>query len=193
MLRRSVTFDSQNTSWIYSEITCWYCKICFWSKINSYNGIFTFSGLVLGKIQVGCVVNFAQFSPGSYIKIIRQDFLWALYILTKKLISLTTNYLPTFSLFCFQRSSVVTSASSRISLISRASIISSLGRNKEGKTSKKMVVCRVALLDGTQFEPKGIDVSNGHHLSDYAWVESWMLESLEGQIIKVVEFNKKCI
>lgn len=62
------------------------------------------------------------------------------------------------SLF-LQRSSILTSASSRISLSSRATLLSSLGRDDGTKRSKKMVVCRVALLDGSTFEPKGVDVS----------------------------------
>ncbi|XP_053395088.1 uncharacterized protein LOC123524192 isoform X3 [Mercenaria mercenaria] len=53
-----------------------------------------------------------------------------------------------------QRSSVITADSGRAS--SRSTLKST---DKDGKTkkSKKMVVCRVALLDGTTFEPKGID------------------------------------
>lgn len=56
----------------------------------------------------------------------------------------------------FQRSSVVTADSGRAS---SRSTLKSTDKEGKNKSSKKMVVCRVALLDGTTFEPKGIDVS----------------------------------
>ncbi|XP_052774510.1 band 4.1-like protein 3 isoform X8 [Mya arenaria] len=66
-----------------------------------------------------------------------------------------------------QRSSILTNASSRISLSSRATLLSSLGKDNGTRRSKKMVVCRVALLDGTTFEPKGIDKnSEGQQVFD---------------------------
>lgn len=61
------------------------------------------------------------------------------------------------AIFClFQRSSVVTADSGRDS---SRSTLKSTDKEGKSKSSKKMVVCRVALLDGSTFEPKGIDVS----------------------------------
>ena len=65
----------------------------------------------------------------------------------------TINLIPAF---IFQCSSILTADSGRAS---SQSTLKSPEKETGRRHSRKMVVCRISLLDGTTFEPNGIDVS----------------------------------
>ncbi|XP_052274241.1 protein 4.1-like isoform X5 [Dreissena polymorpha] len=77
-----------------------------------------------------------------------------------------------------KRSSILTSASSKVSLSSRATLLSTFSRNDGVKRSKKMVVCRVTLLNGKTFEPKDLDKNaDGQALFDKVCKELDIIET----------------